>query len=200
MVDIAAGKKSAKALDSVINLIDSTFKPNALQLYFTSNHDENSHNKADYGTMPGPSHAPFAVLTQTIGRSVPLIYSGQEEPFLDSLSFFYKDTISFNKLARAPFYKTLLMLRKDNDALAANATFTKLVTNKDDEVYAYLRQNEDKKVLVLLNLTKAPQSFTIANFEFQGAVVDVFKNKSDQLKKNQSFQLPAWGYLVYSYK
>ena len=40
-------------------------------MYFTSNHDENSWNKADYGTMPGASHAPFAVLTQTMWRSVP---------------------------------------------------------------------------------------------------------------------------------
>jgi hypothetical protein len=40
-----------------------------MRLFFTSNHDENSWNKADFQTMPGASHAPFAVLTQTMKRS-----------------------------------------------------------------------------------------------------------------------------------
>ncbi|MFX8731678.1 hypothetical protein ABTM48_21285, partial [Acinetobacter baumannii] len=74
-------------------------------LYFTSNHDENSWNKADYGTMPGDIHKPFAILTQTLPRSVPMIYSGQEEPILRPIPFFEKDTLAFNKYARAPLYK-----------------------------------------------------------------------------------------------
>ncbi|MEQ1624851.1 MAG: alpha-amylase family glycosyl hydrolase, partial [Sediminibacterium sp.] len=65
---IASGKRNALALDSVINKTDTSFPKNAMRLYFTSNHDENSWNKADYATMPGESHAPFAVLTQTIKR------------------------------------------------------------------------------------------------------------------------------------
>ena len=69
-----------------------------MQLYFTSNHDENSWNKADYETMPGAVHAPFAVLSQTIYRNVPLVYSGQEEPVLEAIPFFEKDTIVFSKL------------------------------------------------------------------------------------------------------
>ncbi|MFX8840777.1 hypothetical protein ABTM78_20700, partial [Acinetobacter baumannii] len=47
MVDIAAGKKNALALDTVQHYIDTTFTKNASLLYFTSNHDENSWNKAD---------------------------------------------------------------------------------------------------------------------------------------------------------
>src|SRR5436189_4596771 len=97
MKQIAAGRKTALALDSIISQTNESFPPNALLMYFTSNHDENSWNKADYATMPGNSHAPFAVLTNTLQRSIPLIYSGQEEPFLDSVSFFYKDTITFSR-------------------------------------------------------------------------------------------------------
>src|SRR5256714_2666315 len=123
---IAKGDRPAFGLDSIRSHVNKTFTKNAIRMYFTSNHDENSWNKADYGTMPGASHAPFAVLTQTIERTVPLIYSGQEEPFLDSVSFFYKDTITFNKFSRAPFYKTLLSLRKENTALDGNAPFSKL--------------------------------------------------------------------------
>ena len=94
-------------------------------MYFTSNHDENSSNKADYGSFPGRSHAPFAVFTQTMVSGVPLIYSGQEEPVLRPLQFFEKDPIVFGKFGRAKFYKTLLDLRRNNPALAADGHFEK---------------------------------------------------------------------------
>ncbi len=196
---IAKGERPAFALDSVISRVDSTFPKNSLLMYFTSNHDENSWNKADYGTMPGASHAPFAVLTQTIGKSVPLIYSGQEEPYLDSISFFYKDTITFGKYARADFYKILLDLRKNNNALAANALFTKLKTSNDSAMYAYVREAKNDKVLILLNLTDQPQSFVIRNKDIAGLVKNVFTGKSEELKDGQKFNLSPWSYLVYSF-
>ncbi|MCD8538386.1 MAG: alpha-amylase [Leadbetterella sp.] len=86
--DIAAGKKDASYIDSALHHIRKDYPAHAYQMWFTSNHDENSWNKADYGTMPGEIHAPFAVLTQTLPLGIPLIYSGQEEPHPDSLSFF----------------------------------------------------------------------------------------------------------------
>ncbi|MEI9810177.1 MAG: alpha-amylase family glycosyl hydrolase [Bacteroidota bacterium] len=118
MVKVAKGERPAFALDSIKALFDTLYPKNGLLLYFTSNHDENSWNKADYATMPGAIHAPFAVFTQTMYNGVPLIYSGQEEPVLDSISFFYKDTITFKKLGRSKFYKTLLELRKNNPGIS----------------------------------------------------------------------------------
>ena len=196
---IVKGERPAFALDSVLSRVDTTFPATRLLLYFTSNHDENSWNKADYATMPGATHAPFAVLTQTIGYSIPLIYSGQEEPFLDSISFFYKDTITFSKFARADFYKTLLNLRKENAALAGNAAFTKLKSTNDAAIYAYTRSASSRKVLVLLNLSSKPQQFTLQNADIAGSPLNVFAGKKEDLKNDQSFQLDAWGYNVYSY-
>lgn len=199
MVDIAAGKKNALALDSMMNVTNKAFPANALLLYFTSNHDENSWNKADYGTMPGASHAPFAVLTQTLPRSLPLIYSGQEEPFLDSISFFYKDTILFKNFARADFYKRLLGLRKNNEALAANASFTKLQTSNDTNVYAFIRQKGSNKVLVIVNLSNTVQSFSITDQSINGKAVNLFTSKKEKINNAQTLQLDAWGYKVCSY-
>jgi alpha-amylase len=199
MVEIAAGKRRASALDSIIHIDDSIFPKNALEMYFTSDHDENSWNKADYETMPGASHAPFSVLTQTIGRGVPLIYSGQEEPFLRAIRFFDKDTIQFKNYARASFYKKLLNLRKQNPALAAYASFNKLKTNNDAAIYAFERNGDGRKVLVLLNLTNAPQTFAISNHVIEGAPLNVFSNKTEMLKNDQTFHLAPWGYSVYSY-
>lgn len=196
---IAKGERPAFAIDSVVHRADSTFPKTKLLLYFTSNHDENSWNKADYGTMPGDIHAPFAVLTQTMWSSVPLIYSGQEEPYLDSISFFYKDTITFGKYARAEFYAKLLNLRKQNPALSADASFTKLKTSNDNAVYAFTRDKGEKKVLVILNLSKQPQSFSLSNAQIAGTPQNIFSSKTEQLTNDQAFNLPAWGYAVYSY-
>jgi glycosidase len=197
-VDIAAGRRPAYSLDSVLHQQDSVFSSTAIFLYFTSNHDENSWNKADYGTMPGASHAPFAVLTQTMKQSVPLIYSGQEEPVLDSISFFYKDTISFKTLQRANFYKTLLNLRKNNPALAANASFKKLRTTNDTALYAFEREKNGHKVLVIVNLSKQAQEFTWKDQPSEKEWNNVFAGNKEPVDKG--FGIEPWGYAVYELK
>lgn len=195
MKQVAKGERPAFGIDSVLWKVDSTYPKNAIRMYFTSNHDENSWNKADYGTMPGASHAPFAVLTQTIERSVPLIYSGQEEPFLDSVSFFYKDTITFSKFSRANFYKTLLNLRKNNSALAADASFKKLATNNDATMYAFEREKNGNKVLVVLNLSKQAQNFTWKDQPSEKEWNNVFAGNKEPVDKG--FGIEPWGYAVY---
>ena len=196
---IALGKRNAASLDSVILKTDSIFPSNALRLFFTSNHDENSWNKADFETMPGHSHAPFAILTQTMKRSIPLIYSGQEEPILKAIKFFDKDTILFKNYERSTFYNKLLTLRTNNVALAANASFTKLSSDSEDIIYAYARQMGNQKIVVILNLSKVPQSFSIKNRLIAGAAVEIFTNKKENLKLGKKMNLGAWGYLMYSY-
>ncbi len=199
MKNIAAGKSNAVSLDSAIDVVDKTFPSNALLLYFTSNHDENSWNGADYKTMPGASHAPFAVLTQTLPRSVPLIYSGQEEPFLDSISFFYKDTILFHNYARANFYSKLLHERENNKALASNASYKKLKTNNDSTIFAFIRQSGLHKVLVIVNLSNSTQQFTINDAVINGVPSDIFSQKKQNMQAHQLIKLSAWAYKVYAY-
>jgi len=196
--NIAAGRKSPLYLDTVRALIDSTFPANALLMYFTSNHDENSWNKADYGTMPGASHAPFAVLTQTYARSVPLIYSGQEEPFLDSISFFYKDTIHFAKYQRASFYKTLLELRKKHASLAADASFRKVDAGSPQQLYAYMREKGNDKILVILNLSAKETTVHLRDEACKGKPHNVFlMNEEDPTAMD--WKIEPWGYVVYEY-
>jgi glycosidase len=198
-VDIAAGRRPANSLDSILHEFDGTFNNrNALFLHFTSNHDENSWNKADYGTMPGASHAPFAVLTQTIKQSIPLVYSGQEEPVLDSISFFYKDPIKWGQFKRAPFYKTLLNLRTNNPALAANAAFKKLRTSNDAAMYAFERESGGNKVLVVLNLSTTPQKFTWQDQPSEKEWNNVFGGNREPVDKG--FGMEPWGYAVYTNK
>lgn len=195
---IANGSRTIASFDSVVNKGDTLYPSNAIRMYFTSNHDENTWNKADYATMPGASHAPFAVLTQTMKNSIPLIYSGQEEPFLDSLSFFYKDTITFSKYERGNFYKKLLKLRNNNKALSANATFKKVSAGNDKFVYAFVREKDNKKVLVILNLSAVAQNIQIKDAALLGKINNLFLDKTEEVK-NTAWQMEPWGYAVYEY-
>lgn len=195
MNDIAAGKKDVSALDSAFTKIDTSFMKGAWRLYFTSNHDENSWNKADYATMPGAVHAPFAVLTLTYNRTMPLIYSGQEEPLLRPLAFFEKDSINFNNYKRAPFYKTLLHLRKTNAAFKESASFTRLNVNNPKQVIAYERKKGDAAVIVVLNLSNKPLNVELPKSVNGKYYTNVF---TKQVSNNiSSLQLPAWGYKVF---
>ncbi|RZL04564.1 MAG: DUF3459 domain-containing protein, partial [Hymenobacter sp.] len=168
MEKVAAGKRPATALDSVHRGWQGMYPKGTIEMYFTSNHDENTWNKADYGSFPGRVHAPFAVFTQTMADAVPLIYSGQEEPVLRPLKFFDKDPMTFGKYERAKFYATLLALRKRNPALAADASFRKVKVGDERAVYAYVREKAGKKVLVILNLSAKPQTITVQEKALQG--------------------------------
>lgn len=196
--DIAAGKKDASLIDSALNHIRKDYPAHAYQMWFTSNHDENSWNKADYGTIPGEVHAPFAVLTQTLPLGIPLIYSGQEEPHLDSLSFFYKDQIKFKDYQRAGFYKTLLTLRKENPALAANVDASTLRLGDPKQIYAFIRTAGKHSVLVITNLSGHPAKLKPEDVSLKGEWTEVFSNEKTALYGNELI-LEPFGYKVYSY-
>jgi alpha-amylase len=199
-VDVAAGRRPATAIDSTLRSVDSSFNNKEAFLYFTSNHDENSWNKADYGTMPGAKHAPFAVFSQTMKGAVPLIYSGQEEPVLRPVEFFKKDPIAFGKYKRAKFYKTLLQLRKSNPALSADASFRKVKAGDEKAVYAYVREKGNRKVLVVLNLSAKEQTIKIEDAPLAGEPMNVFMYMKEKVDPANSFKVEPWGYVVYDYQ
>lgn len=198
MEKIARGDRPAFGLDSIKHENDKMYPLNTIQMYFTSNHDENSWNKADYGTFPGAVHAPFAVFTQTMFNSVPLIYSGQEEPVLRPLEFFEKDPMSFGEFKRAAFYKTLLELRKRNAALSADASFKKITVGDDKAVYAFVRKKGTKKVLVILNLSNVQQSITIKDKTLHGNAYNIFM-KTNEVLSSKVWNIEPWGYAVYEF-
>jgi len=196
MVQVAAGERPAFALDSVLQQYDSVYPKGAMQMYFTSNHDENSSNGADFATFPGPAHAPFAVFTQTMPNDIPLIYSGQEEPVLRAIRFFDKDTIGWHTFGRKTFYKTLLMLRQRDPALDADAVFEKLPSGADSTVYAFVRKKAGRKVLVVLNFSQQQQGVNLPP-SVVGRALDVFTDKEVPVRRHLILQ--PWDYKVYEY-
>jgi alpha-amylase len=199
MKKVAAGERNALSLDTIINRNDSSFPKNAALLYFTSNHDENSWNKSDFGTFPGLKHDAFAVFTQTMKSSIPLIYSGQEEPVLRAIPFFEKDSMEFKQYKRAKLYSTLLKLRKNHPALAIDASWKKVSVGDDKALYAYVREKGGDKIVVILNLSNKEQTISIKDQQLTGEPMNIFMGMKEPLTMNHSFKIEPWGYIVYDY-
>jgi len=198
MEKVAKGEKTALALDSINKENEMMYPKNTIQMYFTSNHDENSWNHADFGTFPGEVHAPFAVFSQTMKNSIPLVYSGQEEPVLRALEFFEKDPIVFKNFQREKFYKTLLEFRKSNKALSANASFKKIAVGNDKFIYAFTRKKGNQKVLVILNFAATEQTLALKDKSLLGNAHSLFENKEVVLNSAER-SIKPWGYEVYEY-
>ena len=200
MGDVYSGKRKLSHFDSVLNHNIEIFPKNAFRLYFTTNHDENSWNGTEFEKY-GDAYKAFAVFSQTMYQSVPLIYSGQEIPNRKRLKFFVKDPIEWSgKFEMAPFYKTLLKLRKSTPALDADASYKKLITANDVAIFAYLREKQGHKVTVILNLSNQPQRFTIKDKSVYGQPMNVFMGVKEKISSTHVFSLEPWGYLVYNYK
>lgn len=198
MSDIYKGTKSLQQFDSALNANIQRYPKNAYRMYFTTNHDENSWNGTEFEKY-GDAHKAFAVFTQTMYQSVPLIYSGQEEPNTKRLKFFVKDPIEWKNYRYATFYRTLLNLRKSTPALAADALYTRLTSSNDQAIFSYLRSKNGKKVLVILNLSNQPQKFQITDQRIDGNPMNVFLHSKEPLHTKHSFSIDPWGYIVYDY-
>jgi len=113
--EIAKGEQTFKDLDSLFESNSKRFPDNAYRMYFTSNHDENSWTGTDT-EMYSANFENFAVLSATVS-GMPLIYNGQESGLDKQLLFFEKDEIEWGTYKYSDFYKMLLSLKKDNEAL-----------------------------------------------------------------------------------
>lgn len=200
MKDLYSGKYTLARFDSVMNSGLTEFPKGAARLFFTSNHDENSWNGTEYEKFGNAAKA-FAVLSSTFAQSIPLIYSGQEMPNKRRLKFFVKDSIRWDgQYLLAGFYKTLLDLRKANPALQYNAAYRRLTVGANNAIYAYLRQKDHHKVLVVLNLSNQAQQFSIADTAIKGKPLNVFLGVNEPLDTLHQFSMEPWGYMVYDYK
>ncbi len=197
MTDLYAEKINLHQFDSILNRGIAAYPAPASRLYFTTNHDENSWNGTEFEKY-GDAYKAFAVFTQTIAQSIPLIYNGQEIPNRKRLKFFVKDPIDWTgNFEMAPFYSTLLHLRHHNKALAVTAAYSRLATTLDQHIFAFERTAGKKKVVVMLNFSGLPRTFNVPGLSSK-KLRDVFTGEKDCVSPRTSFTLPAWGYLVYA--
>ena len=131
---------------------------------------------------------------------MPLLYSGQEAAMNKRLRFFDKDTIEWNDYKYADFYKTLLTLKTNNKALwngKQGGDLIKINSSNDKAVYSFVREKDDDKVFVILNLSEKEQDITLNGEEYAGAYKNIFTNEKAEFKANTELKLKPWEYLVF---
>jgi glycosidase len=130
---------------------------------------------------------------------MPLVYNGQETSLDRRLKFFDKDSINWDKMDLVDFYDKLLHLHQKNPALYVGAgqqvpRFISKSTDKNKLVY--VRERDGHQVLVVLNLSAAPQQIKFTDVATAGDFQNLFDGKKLSLKSDKTFDLPAWGYKV----
>jgi glycosidase len=189
---------SMEGLFAVLQRYKSHFPENALRLFFTSNHDENSHSGSEYERL-GEAAKAFAVLC-ALWNGIPLVYCGQELPNKKRLKFFEKDTIKWKeKNELHDFYKTLLQLHARHPALGAADEETipgRLQTSHPDKIFAYLRKKGERVVLVLLNLSPYSIECTIPDERMSGFYKNVFTGEEICMSSDTKISLRPWHWLV----
>jgi len=195
---IYPGKTNLKLLDATLDSLEKVLPENAMRMYYTTNHDENSWQGTEFERF-GAGYKAFAVWSQTMKRSIPLIYSGQEEPNKKRIQFFEKDPIKFNKYELAGFYKTLLKERRENEALATDASFRKVNAGNPEAIYSFIREKDGHKIAVIINFSKREQPVRIDDDALIGEPLNLFMGMKEKLTKGHSFNIEPWGYVVYDY-
>lgn len=196
--ELAKGEKPTSAIDEYLAREDSTYPDDAYRMYFTSNHDENSWQGTEFERM-GENNTPAFILSATMQKSMPLLYTGQEASLDRRLEFFEKDSVDWSGPSRADFYRSVFELRHTQPALANGASGgaqKKLETDGGDRVYAFTRTQGSSTVLVAVNFGDAPASVTYTGLTPAGGYTDWFDRSTIELAPSGTLPIPTHGYRV----
>jgi glycosidase len=194
--------KKAIDLNELYQLLQdfaALFPASALNLMFTSNHDENSHSGSEYERL-GDAAKCFALLCAT-WKGTPLIYSGQEAANKKRLNFFDKDCIDWgNGYPLHDFYKKLLTLHSNNPAMLAGddgSSVERISTDNDHRLFAFLRKKEAYEVLVFINFSSDYYWAHLTDEKIGGNFNNIFSNEINDITKNRYFEMRPWDFYVY---
>lgn len=200
MNKVAKGEKKPTVFDKWL-LEDRAQFNRGYHMVFITNHDENSWQGTEYERM-GDAVDAMAVFSFTFD-GMPLIYSGQESGFNRRLNFFDKDSIDWGTYSKKEFYKTLINLKHQNQALwngEHGGAPVKILTGKENEVYAFYREKNGDRVIVVLNFSANNQEITLKLPELTGTYQNVFAGSTMAVSKDATITLGPWEYLVLSNK
>lgn len=194
---VAQGKENVDSLRLSLQRMNSRFSPNAIPMYFTSNHDENSWNGTEFERM-GDAAKSFAVLTYML-PGIPLIYSGQEAGLNRRLPFFEKDSIDWTDRDRfTGLYKSLNTFKKVNKALLSqerDGKMTEIANNKPASVFSFKRMNDDNEIVCVFNFTR--HSVKVAfNEEVPGPGFTTFPHAETAIPVKE-MELGPWEYRIF---
>jgi len=194
MNSVAQGKKSVSNLAEYYEKESAKYPNNVYRLQFLTNHDENTW-AGTIDSLMGPAQRAFATLIFT-DQGVPLIYSGQEDCLSKRLKFFYRDPIVWDSCYLTGFYKDLISLKKQYKALwngDAGGPMVRFKTSNDNSIFAYYREKDESRVIVILNLSKKHVALKSFPQNLNGEYIDYFGGHTIVLPLVDSIRFEPWG-------
>jgi len=193
---VAAGEAPLSAIDATLARTRVRFPEGGSLIYYTSNHDENSWQGTEMERL-GVTADAFAVLTFVLD-GIPLIYNGQEIALNRRLEFFERDPIQWTAGGeKMEFYRNLCALKRSHPALAVGAPQRRILTTKDESIYALFRgADEGAAVVTFLNLTKENAHADAYDPALAGRWRDLFTGEVVDIVRTFPVELEAGAYRV----
>lgn len=190
---IAQGKETVKNFDAYIEKINKDYEANDILMNFVDNHDENSWNGTIKSRL-GAAEEAMTALTYVM-PGMPLIYSGNEYGLEHSLKFFEKDSIPKIKGKQWELRAKLGKIKNELNALnggKSKAAYTRIKASNEN-VLAFERTKNGKKVIYLANLSAQPVDVTIP---VTGQYKDLMTEKPMSLSTTQVYSMLPWQYYI----
>jgi 1,4-alpha-glucan branching enzyme len=201
MNEITSGNKTVRALDTLLMDEVVNYSHTAYRMTYTSDHAINSNLGTVFERL-GDGAAAFAVLTATI-PGMQLIFNGQETGLNQRLRQFEKSHIPWQKHKFFELYKSLLYLKRNNEAIwngTAGGPLLKIPTSDDESIFAFIRQNRNNRIFAILNLSATQKQITLYGQVFPGNYEDIFSGNKVSFKSDAAISLEPWEYRLYQGK
>lgn len=203
MVDVAKGNSRVWALrDKIYSLLNDNPRT-SMHMSFTSNHDENSWSGSEQSRFGAALEAMIA-LTFVLPKSLPLIYTGQEIGYDHSFAFFDRDAMpKFEPNKATERYRRLCEMKHSFEALRSadkGGSFVEINTNAPDCMLAFVRENEQGRVVYIANLS--PYKI-FADFHagiYAGEYDDVLSGDKSMLYEHTWGDVEPWSFRLLSRK
>ena len=199
---IAQGQSDATGLFGYYAEDESLWPRESMRMTYIENHDSNAWEGTIYENY-GAALEAMTALSFT-GDGLPLIHNGQEACNAKRLEFFEKDPIDWSQgenCAYGTLLHDLIRFRDANPALENGqwgATMQQVVTDRPQQLFAWVRQEGGNTVLGLFNLSDEPVTATLADGLAAGTYRQFGTGESATLRAGDTVRLPAWGYRLYA--
>lgn len=200
---VAKGEAGASAFYGYYAENESLWPREAMRMTYIENHDSNAWEgtlRENYG-----AGLEAATALSFTGEGIPLIHNGMEACNAKRLEFFEKDAIDWVQGTDCPYgalLRDLIAFRKANPALENGkwgARMQKVETDKPEQIFAWVRQEEGNKVLGLFNFSAEAVEATFADGLPEGSYSE-FRGGEATFTAGQTVSIPAKGFRLFSAK
>ncbi|APE26866.1 alpha-amylase family glycosyl hydrolase [Aurantiacibacter gangjinensis] len=200
--DIAQGRGNATSFFGYYAENESLWPREVMRMTYIENHDSNAWEGTLYENY-GDGLEAMTALAFT-GEGIPLIHNGMEACNAKRLEFFERDPIDWDQNPDCTYGDLLVDLIAFRDANPAlengrwGARMQQVVTDRPQEIFAWVRQEEGNKVVGLFNFSGDPVEATLADGLAAGSYREFRSDETVVLDAGDTVTLPAWGFRLLS--